>query len=81
MAKELEGRVVEFEAEKQHAVEELRRLKKECDADLKRHEKEMAELREKEALAKTLAIEEFKSLDNYKEAIEKTVSSYFDKGL
>ncbi|GFS33944.1 hypothetical protein Acr_00g0031400 [Actinidia rufa] len=78
VAKELEGRVAKLEAKKQHATKELRRLK-ERDADLERHEKEMAELREKEALAKTSTIEEFKSLYDYKDAVEKIASSYFSE--
>ena len=45
VVKELEGQVVEFKAEKQHAVEDLKRMKEERDADLERHEKEVAELK------------------------------------
>ena len=80
-AKKLEGKVVKHKAEKWHAAEELRRLKKEHDADLERHEKEMVELRKKEVLSKTLAIEEFKSSNDYKEAVEKATSSYFDESF
>ena len=56
--KELEDRVVELEIEKQHIAEELRKVKEERDADLERLQKEVADLKEREALAKTSAIEE-----------------------
>ena len=36
MAKDLEGRVAELVAKKQHAVEELRRVKEKNDTDLER---------------------------------------------
>ena len=73
VAKDLEGRVAELEAETQHTNEELSRMKEEHVAALDRHEKEMVELREKEALAKTLAVEEFKSLENYRRLWKKQV--------
>ncbi|PSS08060.1 Kinesin-like protein [Actinidia chinensis var. chinensis] len=53
VAKKLESRVADFEDEKQHTVKKLRRVKEERDADLKRLEKEVAKLKEREALAKT----------------------------
>ncbi|GFY91662.1 hypothetical protein Acr_08g0000580 [Actinidia rufa] len=76
--------VAELEAEKQHAVEELRRMKEEHVAALERHEKEMAEMREKEALIKRYyasAVEEFKSSDDFKETMEKAASLYFGEGF
>ena len=45
MAKDLEGRVAELEAEKQHDIEEQRRMNEEHVVALERHEKEMAKLR------------------------------------
>ncbi|GFS37021.1 hypothetical protein Acr_00g0049280 [Actinidia rufa] len=52
VAKDLESWIAELEAEKQHAAEELKRMKEDHSASLERHEKEMAELREKEAFSK-----------------------------
>ncbi|GFY97721.1 hypothetical protein Acr_12g0002620 [Actinidia rufa] len=50
-------------------------------AALERHKKEMAKLKRKEALAKTSMIEEFKSLYDFKEAVEGAASTYFGKGF
>ena len=41
----------------------------------------MAELKRKKTLAKMSAIEEFKSLEDYKEAVEEETSSYFGEGF
>ena len=49
----MEGRVAELEAKKQGAKEELRRFKEDYNVAIKRHKKEMAEMRRNEALAKT----------------------------
>ena len=81
VAKDLEGRVAELEAKKQHVVEELKRMKEDHDATLERHEKEMAELKEKKTLAKTSAIEEYKSSNDFKKSMEKAVSMYFGEGF
>ncbi|GFS42955.1 hypothetical protein Acr_00g0082790 [Actinidia rufa] len=61
--------------------EELRKFKEEYYVSMERHEKEMAEMRRKEALSKTLVIDEFKSLDEYKEVVEGAASSYFGEGF
>ncbi|GFZ01026.1 hypothetical protein Acr_14g0006610 [Actinidia rufa] len=63
------------------AKEVLRRLKEEHDVSLKRHEKDMAEIRRKDALAKTSVIDEFKSLDEYMKVVEGAASSYFGEGF
>ncbi|GFZ14455.1 hypothetical protein Acr_24g0006450 [Actinidia rufa] len=47
----------------------------------KRLEKEVAELKKNEALTKKSAIEEYKSLDDFQEAIEFTASKYFGEGF
>ena len=52
VAKKLKGWVVELEAKKQHTIEELRRVKEELNVDLERLRKELAELKEREAVAK-----------------------------
>ena len=53
-------------------------MKEEHDVALERHEKEMAEMRRKEAFAKTSVINEFKSSDMYKEAVEgSSCTSFF----
>ena len=81
VAKDLEGRVVELKDEKQHVDEELRKFKEEHDVAMEKHEKEMAEMRRRETLAKTSAIDEFKASEEYKEALEWAASSYFDEGF
>ena len=48
---------------------------------MERHQKEMVEIRRKEALVKSSAINEFKSLDECKEAVEGVASLYFGKGF
>ncbi|GFS30825.1 hypothetical protein Acr_00g0014370 [Actinidia rufa] len=75
VAKDLKGRVAKLKLKKQHAAERLIRMKEDHAAALKRLEKEMAKLRDKEALAKTLAVEEYKSFDDFKEAVEKATST------
>ncbi|GFY94104.1 hypothetical protein Acr_09g0005500 [Actinidia rufa] len=67
MMKELEGKVAELRTREQHAIKELRRMKEDRDAAVERLEKEVAELKYKEALAKKSAIEEYKSLDDFQE--------------
>ncbi|GFZ14743.1 hypothetical protein Acr_24g0009330 [Actinidia rufa] len=69
------GREMREELENQHAAKELRRMKEEHDTALERHKKEIAKLKGKEALTKMSTIEEFKSSDDFKEAVEK--SSFF----
>ena len=41
----------------------------------------MVELKGKKAIVKTSVIEEFKSSDDFKEAMEKAASLYFSKGF
>ena len=48
---------------------------------MENHEKEMAKMRRKNVLSKTSAINEFKSLNEYKEAMEGAISSQFGKGF
>ncbi|GFZ05323.1 hypothetical protein Acr_17g0008950 [Actinidia rufa] len=48
---------------------------------MEKHEKEIIEMRRREALTKMSAIDEFKALDEYKEAVEGAASSYFDEGF
>ncbi|GFZ06700.1 hypothetical protein Acr_18g0008700 [Actinidia rufa] len=61
-----------------HTAEKLKRMKEDHDVALERLEKEMAELREKEVLAKKSPVEEYKSSNDFQEAIEKAASTYFD---
>ncbi|GFS30442.1 hypothetical protein Acr_00g0011920 [Actinidia rufa] len=77
----LDNRVAKLEAKKQRAEEELRKFKEAHDVDMEKHEKEMAEMKRKEALTKSSIIYEFKSSDKYKEAVEEAVSSYFGEGF
>ena len=56
-------------------------MKEEHTAALKRYMKQIDELKGNEALSKTLAIEEFKFLDNFKEIMEKLTFWYFGKGF
>ncbi|GFZ21560.1 hypothetical protein Acr_29g0007220 [Actinidia rufa] len=60
---------------------ELRRVKEEHDADLERLQKEVAELKEREALAKMLTAKEYKPSDDFQEALEKAASTYFGEGF
>ena len=53
-------------------------MKEDRAAALERHEKEMVELREKEAIAKTSTIEEYKS---FGEVVERGTSMYFGEGF
>ncbi|GFZ08190.1 hypothetical protein Acr_19g0011270 [Actinidia rufa] len=80
VVKELEGWAAKLEIEKQHIAKELRRIKEEHDAALERHEKEVAELKRKDAFFKESAIEGFSS-NNYMEIVEKAASTYFNKGF
>ncbi|GFZ20830.1 hypothetical protein Acr_28g0015350 [Actinidia rufa] len=62
-------------------VDELKKIKENRDATVERLEKEMAELKKNEALAKKLAIEEHKSSDDFQEAVEFTASKYSGEGF
>ncbi|GFS38695.1 hypothetical protein Acr_00g0058930 [Actinidia rufa] len=75
MAKGLDVRVAKIEAEKQHAAKKLRRMKEEHNTALERYMKEIVELKGKEAFSKTSVIEEFKSSDDFKKAMEKATFS------
>ncbi|GFY95598.1 hypothetical protein Acr_10g0009830 [Actinidia rufa] len=79
VAKDLEGRVAELEAKKQYSTEELRRVKEECDANLERLQKEVAELKEREALAKTLAVESTNPLMTSRRLWNGQLLGYFGK--
>ncbi|GFZ06617.1 hypothetical protein Acr_18g0007870 [Actinidia rufa] len=59
------GQVVEIGAQEQQAVEELRKMKEDRDANMAMLEVEVAEIKKKEALAKKSAIELYKSLDDF----------------
>ncbi|GFZ14485.1 hypothetical protein Acr_24g0006750 [Actinidia rufa] len=52
-----------------------------ADATVERLEKEVAELKKKEALVKKSVIEEYKSLDDFQEAFEFVASRYFGEGF
>ena len=79
--KDLDGRVAELVAEKQHADEELRKFKVDHDITMEKYMKEMAEMKRRETLSKTSEIYEFKALDEYKEAVEEATFLYFGKGF
>ena len=42
---------------------------------------EVAELKKNKALAKKKAVKEYKSLDDFQEAVESVASKYFDEGF
>ncbi|GFZ19791.1 hypothetical protein Acr_28g0004960 [Actinidia rufa] len=71
---ELEGLLGEFSEQEQKATKEL----KEKIEAVARLEAEVAELKKNEALAKGKAIEEYKSLDDFQEAVESAASKYSD---
>ena len=48
---------------------------------LERLEKEIADLKEKESLARESTVEEYKSPDNFQEALEQASSKYFGEGF
>ena len=48
---------------------------------MEKHEKEMVEMRRKEALVNTSSVDEFKAFDEYKKAVEGATSSYFSEGF
>ncbi|GFZ04407.1 hypothetical protein Acr_16g0010310 [Actinidia rufa] len=91
MAKDLESKVVELEAEKHRSdaavvvigkeLEELKKFKEEYDVAIEKHEKEMAEIRKREVIAKMLAVDKFKASDEYKEIVEGAASSHFGEGF
>ena len=74
---ELEGLLVDFSERDRKVVEEL----KEKSKTVVRLEAEVAELKKRETLAKKKAIEEFKSLDDFHEAVATSVSTYFGEGF
>ncbi|GFS32605.1 hypothetical protein Acr_00g0023450 [Actinidia rufa] len=59
-------RMAELKADKQRADEELKKFKEEYNVTIEKHEKEIAEMRTREALATTSTIDEFKASDEYK---------------
>ena len=56
-------------------------MKEEYDVALERHENEMAEMSRKKDFSKTSTIDEFKSSDEYKEAVEGMASLNFGEGF
>ena len=58
LATELEGQLAEFRVREQQALDELKKTKEDRDATMGRLEKQVA-------LAKKIAIEEFKSSDDF----------------
>ena len=56
-------------------------MKEDQDATIHRLDKENAELKEKEVLARKLAIKEYKSSDDFHEAVVKTTFEYYSEGF
>ena len=59
----------------------LKKYEKEPDVATKKLEKEMAELKKRDGLAKKLVVYEFKASEEYKKAEEGATSSYFGEGF
>ncbi|GFZ03469.1 hypothetical protein Acr_16g0000930 [Actinidia rufa] len=88
---DLENRVAELEANKEHSkaallalqkeVARLKKYKEDSNVTTKKLEKEVAKLKRRENLTKTLSINEFKASKEYKETIEEEASSYFSEGF
>lgn len=83
MATELEGQLAEVRVREQQAIDELTKTKDDWDATIDRLGKSeilVAELRQRVAHSKKLAVEDFKSLD-FQDAIETATSKYFGEGF
>ena len=83
-ASDLEGQVAELKVQNQQATKELAKANDERDATtdkLAKLEVLVAELRDRETRSKKLAVQEFKSSDDFQEAIETTTSRYFGEGF
>ena len=81
---DLERQVAQLHVQNQLASEELAQVKQECDAiadKLAKLELLNADLRDREAHSKKLAVEEFTSSGDFQEAVENTSSKYFCKGF
>ena len=74
LAVDLEKQLAELRVQGQQIIDELQKTKEDWDVTVARLEKEMAELKKK-------AIEEYKSLDDFQEAVEFTASKYFGEGF
>ncbi|XP_057490042.1 uncharacterized protein LOC130776032 isoform X1 [Actinidia eriantha] len=83
-ADDLEGRMDELKVREQQVTEELSKVKDDREAiaeKLVKLEMVVVELRSKEAHSKKLAIEEFKSSDDFQEAVVAAASKYFGEGF
>ncbi|GFY85266.1 hypothetical protein Acr_04g0000040 [Actinidia rufa] len=78
---ELEGQVADIGAREQKAIKELKRMKEDRDATIQKLEEENTELKVKEVLTKKSIIEEYKSSDDFQEAMEQVASRYFGEGF
>ena len=81
LPQELEKQLAELGVLEQHIVEELRKTKEDRDATVSRLEKEIADLKVNEVLAKMSSIEEYKSSYDFQEAVEQAASRYFGEGF
>ncbi|PSS21385.1 Outer dense fiber protein [Actinidia chinensis var. chinensis] len=81
LATKLEGQVAELGTQEQQATEELRRMREDRNTTVERLEKEVAELKERETLAKESAVQGYKSSDDFYEAVLWAASRLYDKGL
>ncbi|GFZ10051.1 hypothetical protein Acr_21g0006500 [Actinidia rufa] len=63
------------------ADKKTKKFKEEYGVAMEKHEKEMAEMRRRELIAKKLVVDEFKASKEYKEAAEGAASSYFGEAL
>ena len=76
--------MAELKVQNQQATKELAKARNERDAaanQLVKLEMLVAELRNKEARSKKLAVEEFKSSEDFQEAIKMAAFKYFGQGL
>ncbi|GFS43663.1 hypothetical protein Acr_00g0086280 [Actinidia rufa] len=67
--------------DKEEVVDKLKKTKEDGDATVARLEAKVTELKEKSAMAKKLAIKEYKSSDDFQETVEFMASKYFGKGF
>ena len=73
--------MVDLWAQEQKATEELQKMKEDRDATVAKLEEEIAELKAKEVLAKKSSIKEYKSSDDFHEAVVQATSKYFVEGF
>ena len=73
-AQKLEGQLAKARILEQQAIDELKKIKEDRDSVVGKLEKQVAR-------TKKTAIEEFKSSDNFQDAVEFTASKYFGESF